>query len=74
MVQRYCPTIKTVSDIPKDDQSTCRMLQIADTIGVFQIESRAQMSSCRGSSATTRPRLLLGCSTVSPWGFTAPHS
>ena len=44
MVQRYCPTIRTVSDIPKDDQSTYRMLQIADTIGVFQIESRAQMS------------------------------
>ena len=44
MVQRYCPTIKTLSDIPKDDPSTYRMLQIADTIGVFQIESRAQMS------------------------------
>ena len=44
MVQRYCPTIKTVSDIPKDDQSTYRMLQIADTVGIFQIESRAQMS------------------------------
>jgi error-prone DNA polymerase len=44
MVQRYCPTIKTVSDIPKEDQSTYRMLQAADTIGVFQIESRAQMS------------------------------
>ena len=44
MVQRYSPTIRTVSDIPKDDQSTYRMLQIADTIGVFQIESRAQMS------------------------------
>ena len=44
MVQRYCPTIKTLSDIPKNDPSTYRMLQIADTIGVFQIESRAQMS------------------------------
>ena len=44
MVQHYCPTIKTLSDIPKDDPSTYRMLQIADTIGVFQIESRAQMS------------------------------
>lgn len=44
MVQRYCPTIKTISDIPKNDQSTFRMLQTADTVGVFQIESRAQMS------------------------------
>jgi error-prone DNA polymerase len=44
MVHRYCPTIKTVSDIPKEDASTYRMLQAADSIGVFQIESRAQMS------------------------------
>ena len=44
MVHRYCPAIKTVSDIPKEDQSTYRMLQAADTVGVFQIESRAQMS------------------------------
>jgi len=44
MVHRYCPSIKTISDIPKEDQSTYRMLQQADTVGVFQIESRAQMS------------------------------
>jgi len=44
LVHRYCPTIKSVSDIPKDDAPTYKMLQEADTIGVFQIESRAQMS------------------------------
>jgi error-prone DNA polymerase len=44
MVHRYCPAIKTVSDIPKEDAATYRMLQQADTVGVFQIESRAQMS------------------------------
>ena len=44
MVHRYCPAIKTISDIPREDQSTYRMLQAADTVGVFQIESRAQMS------------------------------
>ncbi|MFT4520272.1 MAG: error-prone DNA polymerase [Halioglobus sp.] len=44
MVNRYCPSIKTVSDIPREDQATYRMLQQADTVGVFQIESRAQMS------------------------------
>ena len=44
LVHRYCPSIKSVSDIPKDDAATYRMLQAADTIGVFQIESRAQMS------------------------------
>jgi len=44
MVHRYDPAIKTVADIPKEDKATYRMLQVADTVGVFQIESRAQMS------------------------------
>ncbi len=44
LVHRYCPSIKSVSDIPKEDTATYKMLQAADTIGVFQIESRAQMS------------------------------
>ena len=34
----------TMADIPKDDPETYEMIQRADTIGVFQIESRAQMS------------------------------
>ena len=34
----------TMEDIPDDDIQTYRMIQRADTIGVFQIESRAQMS------------------------------
>ena len=44
MVHRYNPAIATVSDIPKEDAATYQMLQQADTTGVFQIESRAQMS------------------------------
>ena len=34
-------------NLPADDPKTYRMMQEADTIGVFQIESRAQMSSLR---------------------------
>jgi len=34
----------TLHDIPKDDRATYEMTHRADTIGVFQIESRAQMS------------------------------
>jgi len=34
----------TLSDIPRDDPATYQMLQRADTIGVFQVESRAQMN------------------------------
>ena len=33
-----------MQDIPAEDQPTYEMIQRADTIGVFQIESRAQMS------------------------------
>ncbi len=36
--------VKTVKDVPAEDAETYRMIQRADTIGVFQIESRAQMS------------------------------
>jgi error-prone DNA polymerase len=37
-------TLKAVKDVPAEDAETYRMIQRADTIGVFQIESRAQMS------------------------------
>ena len=43
-VQRKNPSIKCIQDIPNDDQATFRMLQTGDSLGVFQIESRAQMS------------------------------
>ena len=34
----------SLNDIPADDPATYEMLQRADSIGVFQVESRAQMS------------------------------
>ncbi|KAF1003415.1 MAG: Error-prone DNA polymerase [Luteibacter sp.] len=34
----------TLATIPPEDKATYRMIQKADTIGVFQIESRAQMA------------------------------
>jgi error-prone DNA polymerase len=42
-----------LAHIPKDDAKTFEMMQAADTIGVFQIESRAQMA--------TLPRLKPKC-------------
>jgi error-prone DNA polymerase len=42
-----------LAHIPKDDAKTFEMMQTADTIGVFQIESRAQMA--------TLPRLKPKC-------------
>ncbi len=37
-------TTLTVNDIPPEDPQTYAMIQQADTVGVFQIESRAQMA------------------------------
>jgi error-prone DNA polymerase len=34
----------TLADVPREDKATYGMIQKADTVGVFQIESRAQMS------------------------------
>lgn len=34
----------TLADIPQEDANVYRMLQQADAVGVFQVESRAQMS------------------------------
>ena len=35
---------RTLADIPQDDPETYAMIQKADTLGTFQIESRAQMA------------------------------
>ena len=42
------------SRLPYDDEPTFAAIQVADTVGVFQIESRAQMQSL----LRTRPRTL----------------
>ncbi|MCA1323632.1 error-prone DNA polymerase [Herbaspirillum sp. alder98] len=41
---RGLPQVMSMFDIPRDDPATYDMIGRADTIGVFQIESRAQMS------------------------------
>ena len=44
MIQRYEPAIRKVQDIPKEDPRVYDMLCAGDSVGVFQVESRAQMS------------------------------
>jgi error-prone DNA polymerase len=44
LVSSYEPRISKLSDIPKEDSATYAMLSRGDSIGVFQVESRAQMS------------------------------
>jgi error-prone DNA polymerase len=43
-VSRYDNRIKELKDIPEEDPATYEMLCQADSVGVFQVESRAQMS------------------------------
>ena len=43
-ISSYLPQAMTLADVPPEDPAVYRMIQKADTIGVFQIESRAQMS------------------------------
>jgi len=44
LVARHRGRRYTLATIPAEDPETYRMIQAADTIGVFQIESRAQMA------------------------------
>lgn len=44
LVRQYEPGIRSMEDIPKEDPATYNMLSRGDAIGVFQVESRAQMS------------------------------
>ncbi len=43
-INRYYGTSLTMATIPAEDPAVYRLIQQADTIGVFQIESRAQIS------------------------------
>src|SRR5690606_26082632 len=49
----YDPVIRSLQDIPREDRATYEMLCRGDSVGVFQIESRAQM--------TMLPRLQPRC-------------
>jgi error-prone DNA polymerase len=44
LLREYKQVEHDLSSIPVDDQKTYEMIQKADTVGVFQIESRAQMA------------------------------
>lgn len=44
LIQSYDGAIKSMQDIPREDPATYEMLCRGDSVGVFQIESRAQMA------------------------------
>src|SRR5581483_5182196 len=45
MIERHEGVKVDLAHLPQDDPKVFRMLRAADTIGVFQLESRAQMAS-----------------------------
>ena len=44
LLREHCALDYQLADIPAEDPAVYRMMQRADTMGVFQIESRAQMN------------------------------
>lgn len=44
LIEKHCNRRFTMATVPHDDQPTYEMIRKGDTVGVFQIESRAQMS------------------------------
>ena len=43
-ISSYDSTIKSIADIPREDPATYEMLCQGDSVGTFQVESRAQMA------------------------------
>ena len=43
--ERRLPALLDLAHIPPDDPAVYKMLQEADTVGIFQVESRAQMAT-----------------------------
>ncbi len=64
--QHYGIPMHTIADVPTEDAATYRMIQRADTIGVFQIESRAQMSMLPRMKPTTYYDLVIEVAIVRP--------
>ena len=55
-----------LSRIPFDDEQTFRAIRDADTVGVFQIESRAQMQSLLRTQPTTLKDLTIQVAIIRP--------
>src|SRR4029453_3687260 len=53
LIERHYGRNYTLASVPREDEAVYEMLSRADSVGVFQVESRAQMSML--------PRLKPGC-------------
>ncbi len=66
LVKARCGRELTLATVPQEDRVTYEMIQAADTIGVFQIESRAQMSMLPRLKPATYYDLVVEVAIVRP--------
>ncbi|UZE16139.1 error-prone DNA polymerase [Pseudomonas sp. B21-054] len=66
LIERYRGQRHTLASLPKDDPATYEMISRADTIGVFQIESRAQMAMLPRLKPRTYYDLVIEVAIVRP--------
>jgi error-prone DNA polymerase len=70
LVDKHCGRHLTMATIPRDDEPTFRMIRRADTVGVFQVESRAQMAMLPRLRPRTYYDLVIEVSIVRPGPIT----
>ena len=66
LINQIRPQALTVASIPKEDSATYKMLQRGDSIGVFQVESRAQMAMLPRLQPATYYDLVIQVAIVRP--------
>ena len=66
LIQRHEGVNVDLAHLPPDDERTYRMLRAADTVGVFQVESRAQMASLPRNAPRTFYDLVIQVAIIRP--------
>ena len=66
LIQTHHDRALTLATVPQEDPATYDMLQQADTVGVFQVESRAQMSMLPRLKPATLYDLVIQVAIVRP--------
>ena len=70
LIEMHCGEQHSMATIPSDDEPTFAMIRKADTVGVFQIESRAQMAMLPRLKPRTYYDLVIEVSIVRPGPIT----
>ena len=66
LLEEHCGASHTLENVPREDPATYGMIQRGDTVGVFQIESRAQMAMLPRLKPATFYDLVIEVAIVRP--------